>query len=348
QQLPDGTFFAKLTIKNWAKHRDVSFRLLQGDRIVYGNKIEPPARGFELEYRNIIVTSDDPKDFSLDIDAEYSLLIGKGAFTTAQQQRYDEKYGVEQHGDLFYSLRGNVKNPKRALITFPGFSPSTSRISYFVSYLKGITDEDLADTVMVCFQDRYLVSGSYMLVDNAGSSLRPRVHDEISRLLARYGIAEKDLMLFGASKGGSIATIYAEGFPSARLVATVPQMNLPYYLSKPFFRDNLYRLDAIRSEPQPGTLMRQYFAEARCIDYFYTDRDEQSNHSLVEFIADVPGLTKYRVDGEHAEVAKKALPTILTLLKRFTRGEDGGSAPAALACDQAIPFPDESGMGFQI
>jgi hypothetical protein len=348
QQLPDGMYFAKLTIKNWAKHRNQSFRLLEGKDIVYGNKIEPPARGFELEYRNIIVTSENVDDFSLDIDAKYELLIGKGAFTTAQQQRYDEQYGVEQHGDLFYSLRGNTKDPKRALITFPGFGPSTSRISYAVSYLKGITDEDLKDTLMVCFQDRYLAAGSYMLTDNAGNSLRPRVHSEISNLLSRYDIDEKDVMLFGASKGGSIAAIYADGFPRARLLAVVPQMNLPYYLDKPFFRDNLYRLDAARSEPQPGTLMRKYFSEGRKVDYFYTDRDEQSNHSLIEFVSDVPGLTKYRVDGEHAQVAKKALPTVLTLMKQFASGNSGLNASTAIGCDQAVPFRDTAGMGVQL
>lgn len=348
QQLPDGMYFAKLTIKNWTKHRNESFRLLEGENVVYGNKIEPPARGFELEYRNIIVTSDTPEDFSLDISADYSLLIGRGAFTTAQQQRYDEQYSVEQHGDLFYSLRGNTRNPKRILITFPGFGPSTSRISYAVSYLKGITDEDLKDTLMVCFQDRYLAAGSYMLTDNAGNSLRPRVHEEISRLLSLHSVNEKDVMFFGASKGGSIATIYADGFPRARLLAVVPQMNLPYYLDKPFFRDNLYRLDAVRSEPQPETLMRKYFSEGRKVDYFYTDRDEESNHSLIEFVSDVPGLTKYRVDGEHAQVAKKALPTVLTLMKQFARGSSGFDAPTAISCDQATPFRDATGMGVQI
>ncbi|GAA1489407.1 hypothetical protein [Brachybacterium sacelli] len=348
QQLPEGTFFAKLTIHHWNKHRNSSFRFLEGDRVVYGNKIEPPARGFDLEYRNIIVTSDQPSDFRLDIDAEYSLKIGRGAFTTAQQVRYDEQYGVEQHGDLHYSLRGNLKNPRRVLVTFPGFGPSTSRISYAVSYLKGITDADLSDTLMICFQDRYMVAGTYMLADNAGEALRPRVHAEIAGLLEKHGIPERELMLFGASKGGSIATYYAEGFPGAQLLAVVPQMNLPYYLNKPFFRDNLYRLPALRADPQPVDLMRQYFSEGRRIDYFYTDRDEQSNYSLVEFVQDVPGLTKYRVDGEHADVAKKALPTILSVMKRFLRGEAEDDSTPTVSCDQLTSFPDESGAGFQV
>lgn len=348
QQLPEGTYFAKLTIKNWSKHRNKSFRLLQNGQVVYGNRIEAPSRGFDPEYRNIIVTSDDLKDFSLDIKADYTLLIGRGAFTTAEQQRYDEQHGVDQHGDLFYSLRGNLRNPKRALITFPGFSPSTSRISYAVNPLQGLSDADLDDTVVICFQDRYMVAGSYMLVDNAGDSLRDRVNSEISRLLGRFGIAEEDLLLFGASKGASIATLYAEKFPRARIVAVAPEMNLPYHLSTPFFRDSLLRLDAIRHAPQPGTLMRRYFAEGRTIDYLYTDEDEQSNYSLIEFVSDVPGLTKYRIDGDRESLTKKAMPTVLTLLKQFARGGSDSIEAEPLGCDQAVPFLDEYSMGVQL
>ncbi|MGO2311172.1 MAG: hypothetical protein ACTIA5_03560 [Brachybacterium tyrofermentans] len=348
QQLPAGTYFAKLTIHRWEKHRDRSFRLLQGDEVVYGNKIESPARGFDLEYRNIIVSSDDPEDFRLDIDASYSLLIGRGAFTTAQQVRYDKQYGVEQHGNLFYSLRGNTRNPRRVLVTFPGFGPSTSRISYAVSYLKGITDADLSDTLMICFQDRYMVAGTYMLVDNAGDPLLGRIHEAIADILDRHDVPEEELMLFGASKGGSIATYCASGFPRARLLAVVPQMNLPYYLDKPFFRDSIYRLSELRSSPQPEDLMRRYFAEGRRIDYFYTDNDEQSNYSLIEFAQDVPGLTKYRIDGKHADVAKKALPTILTVMKRFLRGVSEEDLDADLHCDQLTSFQEDHGTGFQV
>lgn len=348
QPLPPGTYFAKLTIYHWKKHQNKSFQLIEGDRVVYGNKIEPPARGFELEYRNIIVTSEDPSDFRLNIDANYSLIIGRGTFTTAEQVRYDEQYGVKQHGDLFYSIRGNTVNPRRILVTFPGFGPSTSRISYAVSYLKDIRDDELSETLMICFQDRYMVSGTYMQVDNANVSLRDRIKTAISEFLSKYDISQSNVMFFGASKGGSIAIYAAEDFPQAHLVLVVPQMNLPYYLDKPFFRDNIYRLPALRAEKQPYNLMRRYFAEERKIDYFYTDRDEQSNFSLIEFVRDVSGLTKYRVDGEHSEVAKKALPTILAVMKGFLRGTPDDSTHETLPSSQLLAFPASKGVGFQI
>ena len=344
EQLPAGKYYAKLTIHDWQKHRGRSFRLLQGSTVVYGNEIEPPARGSALEYRNIIVTSKDPARFSLDIDASYSLKVGRGAFTTPQQVAYDEKYGVEQHGDVFYSVRGNTTDPSRLLVTFPGFGPSTSRISYAVSYLKDLDGEDLKDTLMVCFQDRYLVSGSYMLVDNGGRPLYSRVHRVIDELMTRHGIAEQHVMFFGASKGGSIAITYARDFPQAHLLLAVPQMNLPYYFNKPFFKDSLFRMAAFRELGQPQDLLRQYFAEGRRIDYFYTNDDELSNHSLIELVQDVENLTKYRVGGVHGAVAKNALPAILGVMRRFIAPR----SERALGCDGLRTFAEGESVRLQL
>lgn len=315
--LPEGKYFAKLTIKDWESHLDKKFKLFQGNKLIYGNKIERPARGFPLEYRNIVVSSRNLKNFSLSIDASFTLAISQGAFSTQQQTDYDIQYGVEQHGDVFYSLRGNKVNPKKIIITFPGFGPSTTRIPYSVSYLKGLTDEDLKDTIMVCFQDRYMVSGTYMITDSAGRPLYSRVKATIDSLLREYKLQDSDMLLFGASKGGSIAIYYAQDYPAAKLVVAVPQMNLPYYMNKPFFKNNLFLVPEIHSIEQPEDLLRQYFAQNRSIDYFYTNSDELSNHSLIEFARDIPGLTKYRINGKHGDVARAALPSILNIIRNF-------------------------------
>lgn len=345
ESLSAGQYFAKLTIDDWQAFNGQGFRLYQGAQIVYGNEIEPPAKGFPLEYRNIIVTSPTASDFTLDIDSPYTLQIGKGAFTTPQQVSYDKQYGVEQHGDVFYSVRGNTTAPKKLFITFPGFGPSTSRVSYAVSYLKGITDADLSDTLMICFQDRYLAAGSYMLVDNAGRSLVDRVNEVIRGFVDKYGIDESQMLFFGASKGGSIAVQYAEPYPEARLLLAVPQMHLKYYLDKPFFKDNIYKETGMHSVPQPESLIRRYFDQGRIIDYFYTNSDEQSNFSLIEAVADVPGLTKYRVDGQHGGVAKKALPTMLGIMRRFLASSE---VEQGLTVEDVRVFDEANTTGVQI
>ncbi|BCW58400.1 hypothetical protein [Arthrobacter sp. StoSoilB20] len=344
ESLPQGVYFAKLTLGNWEAWKGHQFRLLQDGKVVYGNQVEPPARGFPLEYRNIMVTSEDPSRFTIDIDVPYELKIGRGAFTTQQQLAYDERYGVEQHGDVFYSLRGNTKNPKKMLITFPGFGPSTTRISYAVSYLKDLTEVDLQETLMVCFQDRYLVAGSYMMVDNSGRPLDSRVGGAIEGLRSRFNIDAQEMLFFGASKGGSIAIHYAENYPRAALLLAVPQMNLPYYFNKPFFRDNLLQNPALREVEQPEERLRRYLAEGRRIDYFYTNSDELSNHSLIELASDIPNLSKYRIHGGHSDVARSALPAMLCILRSFL----SGPIDKEFACEELRTFRYDQSVQVQV
>ncbi|MDR6640473.1 hypothetical protein [Paenarthrobacter nitroguajacolicus] len=344
ENLPQGMYFAKLTLGDWKSWNGKPFRLFQDGALVYGNMIEPPARGFPLEYRNIMVTSNDVSHFTLDIDVPFELKIGRGAFTTPQQLRYDEQYGVEQHGDVFYSLRGNSTTPTKMLITFPGFGPSTTRISYAVSYLKDLNDEDLNDTLMVCFQDRYLAAGSYMMVDNAGRALYERVRDAIEGLRSRFSIDRTQMLFFGASKGGAIAIQYAREYPEAALLLAVPQMNLPYYFTKPAFKDNLFRHNALRELEQPEVRLRQYFNEGRRIHYFYTNSDESSNHSLIELASDIPHLVKYRIDGHHSDVARAALPAMLGLIRRFLRG----GADEQFTCEELRTFRHTGNVQVQV
>lgn len=345
EKLPSGMYFAKLTIGRWQDYEGRPFRLFQGSQVVYGNQIEPPARGFPLEYRNIIVSSSDKNDFSLDIEAPYSIAISEGAFSTPQQINYDDRYGVKHVGDVYYSLRGNTTKPKKMVITFPGFGPSTSRISYAVSYLKDMSESDLSETLMICFQDRYLAAGSYMMVDNAGRPLYNRVWQTIENLRAKYGIDESQILFFGASKGGSIAIEYAKDYPKATLLLAVPQMNLPYYFNKPFFRDNLFRNSEIRKMMQPADRLRQYFEEGRRIHYFYTNSDELSNFSLIEFARDIPNLSKYRIDGSHSSVARTALPAMFGIMRAFLSRQ---SPRNGFDCEQIRLFENDADLQVQL
>ena len=86
---------------------------------------------------------------------------------------------------------------------------------------------------------------------------------------------------------------------------------------KPVLRGGLYRDRALWEVEQPGALLRRCFAEGRRIDYFYSDSDESSNASLIEYVRDAEGLVKHRIGGAHAAVAKRSLPTVLALLRRF-------------------------------
>lgn len=344
ESLPEGSYYAKLTIGRWEAYEGKPFRLLSGSTVVYGNQIEPPTPGFPLEYRNIIVNSKDKTQFRLDIEAPYKLAISRGSFTTPQQTEFDLKYKVIQHGDAYYSIRGNTTNPKKLLLTFPGFGMSTSRVSYTISYMKDITEVDLKDTLMVCFQDRYLAAGSYMMTDNSGNPLYDRLWKTIESLRSKYKIDPSQILFFGVSKGGSIALHYAKDYPEAQLVVGVPQMDLPYYFNKPSFRDNLFQNRTLSDLEQPEDLLRRYFDEGRRIDYFYTNSDELSNHSAIEFAYDVPNLTKYRIDGQHSAVGRTALPAMLGIIRRFLVGPKNVS----FRCEEIRTFTQDNLLQVQV
>lgn len=329
-----GQYYARLQIRDWARHRGAEFRLRENGRIVYGNRIDAPPTGTPLEYRNIPVTSANPADFTLDPPAKHTLHIGRGAFSTPEQRAYDAKYRVRRWEGLYASVRGETEHPRRLLVTFPGFPPANSRVSYAVSYLKALGAEDLDATMMLCLQDRYGVAGTYMVHDDAGRPVLPRVVDALRALQRRHGIADEDVLLFGASKGASIAAMVANDLPGAHLVLVAPQMSLPYYFTKPVLRGGLFQDPAMWDVEQPGTLLRRYLAEGRRIDYFYSDADESSNASLIEYARDAAGLVKHRIGGGHAAVAKRSLPTVLTLLRTFTAGEARSADGAPLQCTE--------------
>ena len=231
ETIPTGLYFGKLTFNSWKEFDGQPFLLSESGTTVYGNTIEAPQRGFPLVYRNFVVSTTDPKQYKLSIPAEYRLQFSRIPFTTEQQKAYDTKYQVQQRGDFYFSLRGNLENPRKLIVTFPGFGPSTSRISYAITYLQQLSSNDLRDAAILCLQDRYGASGTYMVTDTAGRELGTRLHKFLTDVSNDLGIQNNDMLFFGASKGGSIALFAAERFPNSTLVIAVPQLDLPYYAS---------------------------------------------------------------------------------------------------------------------
>ncbi|MGP5599206.1 hypothetical protein ACTXOJ_09395 [Glutamicibacter arilaitensis] len=344
EALPEGQFYAKLFIKNWRRYLGKEFQLLENGRIVYGNTIEAPLKGMTLEYRNIVVSSSDLSHFSLDIDAPFTMSIGPGAFYTPQQDHYDKKYSVKRHGRLHYATRGNAVNPEKIIFTFPSFSSSTSTTPYMVSFLSGIKDAELEKTLLVCFQDRFGTSGTYMQMDNSGLDLTAVVSEEIEKIRTRFNVDEKYLMFYGVSKGGSIAIRYSQPYPKSRLVISCPQLHLGYYLKNSSFKDSLGRSALVHQKEQPHRLLSQFIDQNRSIDYLYSTKDETSNYSLAEQLDHSNGLNLLRIDGIPSEVARKSLPTVLNILRSFI----GTSTVSNVILEQVRVYPNDSGHRVQV
>jgi len=339
--------YAKLSFPHYSPaYVGTRFKLYERGRLVWGTEIEQPPSGKPLEYRNIVVTTASPEDFTIQPSLPIDVEISDERFSTPQQDAYDNKYGVHRHHDgLWYTTRGNDRNPRFLLVTFPEFGPSTSEVSYAVSYMSQLTDDDLKHTILIAFQDRYQVHGTYMITDDEGLYLYPRVRKLLLGLIGRFGIPAENVIFFGASKGASIAIMQARDFPAAHMIVAAPQINLRYYLqSKPFFRNNLFHhLKAIVFD-EPLDLLKAYLAEGRDVAYFYSDSDELSNYSLIERLCGMPSLTKFRVDGDHGQVVEQSLATMLCFIKQIISSHD----PAEFNLAYSDICQSDDGLALQI
>lgn len=90
--------------------------------------------------------------------------------------------------------------------------------------------------------------------------------------------------------------------------------------------------------------MLNYFEEGRKIDYFYTNDDELSNRSIIEFVKDVPNLTKYRINGVHGAVARTALPAMLNVMRQFL----SPNRPSVLSVSQVRQYDEDSATRVQV
>lgn len=352
ETLPDGHSYAKLTVRDWRSllGRDIEVKV--DGATVFGNRVEQPQRGFNLEYRNIVVPTTDLSRFEVTLSKDYQLHFSPGTYSTQQQKAFDSKYGITQKNSLFFNLRGNIKNPKKLIVTFPGFGPSATRVSYAVSFLKWLNEHDLRDAALLSFQDRYGVAGTYMSSSNSGEPLMPLVKDEIRHIADQFGLKDHNILFFGASKGGSIALMAAEDFQNSELVVVVPQLNLPYYFSKPFFVNNLFLNPLLKQITQPGELFLRYLKEDRRIHYLYSSNDELSNYSLVEFARVSQNFTAYRFSCAHGQVAGQGVTllahlfrsflgtsTTATLELRFLKTEHQGPKTYFQAATRSLPHP---------
>ncbi|MBS5886664.1 hypothetical protein [Clostridium sp.] len=311
-------FYLKLTILNHENYIGKRIKLLEKGKLIWGNELERPQTGFPLEYRNIIVRSNNPSDFTLDIDIPNKIEISTNSFTTEQQSVYDKRFNITQNNDFFYSIRGNKVNPNKIIFTFPGFGPSTSRISYSVTAFQNIDSIVTENALIIAFQDRYQTAGTYMIEDNFGEELYPKFVQFVKKLKNKYKLEDKDLLFFGASKGGSIALMYMKDFKKSTLLISAPQVNLLYYWqSKAFFRNNLFHYFKNKIDGNLILLLEQYLNENRKIHYFYTHDDELSNYSFIETINGYSELHKYQVDGKHGEITKKAQATMENIIINF-------------------------------
>lgn len=167
-------------------------------------------------------------------DESCELLLSDDKLYHPDQNTFDKRYSIQTHifneTTLYYSLSGNIENPKKILVTFPGVS-NFDNVNYRLSALTSLQDR-LKDTLILALQDKECVYGNYLYKDSDGSLFKPVVVSLISGLKSKFGLLDHDIIFYGNSKGGTIAIDYIETYPESFFFIDIPQLDLYNYLSQ--------------------------------------------------------------------------------------------------------------------
>lgn len=329
QGLPDGKYYAKLTVGRWKPWEGKVIRLLHGDVTVFSAVVRPPTQGTQLIFRNIIVGAGQASEFQLDTDVPFKLAISRGAFTTPQQSTHEEKYQVSHNDDIHYGVRGNTRNPTRMIIAFPEHSAPSAAITYRINPLAGISDEDLSSTLVLSFQDRYLHNGSYMTVDNSGHDLSGRVAGVIESFRERHEISAGQILFTGKHAGASMAIIHAKSFPESKLLIVAPHLTLEHQLPEGTLPE------------EPRDLLNEYINRGRQVDYFSLGVDIWDTTCLAQ---DRGSLTTYRMTGAALVVNKAVNTTQKALIRQFL----GRGSVTIFRCEEVKAFWMDEGAQLQL
>lgn len=329
QGLPDGKFYAKLTIGRWKPWEGKVIKLLHGDVTVFSAVVKPPMHGNQLIFRNIIVEAGQASEFRLDTDVPFKLAISPGAFTTQQQSTHEAKYQVSHDDGIHYGVRGNTHNPTRMIVAFPEHGEPSAPITYRINPLESISDNDLKSTIVLSFQDRYLHSGSYMTVDNWGHQLSERVAGVIESFRERHEISGGKIMFTGRHAGASMAIIHAKCFPESQLLIVAPHLILEH------------QHPVGTSYEEPRDLLTWYISQGRQIVYFSLGADLWNATGLAE---DRGSLTIYRMSGVATSAAKAVDTTQKALIHQFL----GCGSVTRFRCEEAKVFWTDEGAQIQL
>ena len=195
------------------------------------NDIEVPISGRkEKWFTNLPIKSSDKVELVGNTE-HVSLEVLSHKIFHPDQIAFDKKYGIKEfvyEGEsIFYSLTGNVTNPRKCLITFPGVS-NFDNVNYRLSAMTSLQSR-LHDVLILAFQDKESVYGNYMYETENGTRIKSIATKLIGELNVRYNFNQSDLIFYGNSKGASIAIDYIDDFPGSRYFIDIPQLDLYNY-----------------------------------------------------------------------------------------------------------------------
>lgn len=260
-------------------------------------------------YANIVV-KDRPEVY---FEERYSLRehsFGNDTFLHPDQHAMNTH--LQSEAGITFKVR-SFGTPHRAIITFPqhrGFGGWLAPYSVFHGEKLAIDD-----CLYISFQEPYLTSGSYFLVDNSGEDPVPNAINIIRRELANYGLGESNVTLIGSSKGANIAALVSQHLSGNQLILCNYSTELDYRLRNNFLSYLANTLDLLQVTIPDSLEILARESENKETHWFYTVGDHLANRGHESLQG--PRLSTYACTDRHGEVLQGNWDFIKSLIQRF-------------------------------
>ncbi len=263
----------------------------------------------ENYYRNILIP---PGKKYIEINPTVDIIDYSFSGSRNKTSR-EEKFINEIFSDVNFSYL--IKPGTNKLIfTFSGFAQSGKLENMFpVSFNKAV-DETFYKSTIVSIIDEFDLKGTYLQYDDNYQEILEVAEKFIKAKMAEYGHPEEEVMFFGGSKGGSIASLFLDKFPKSKFILVVPQMDLlAYNKTKPNHMfpiinavksQNLHFINDIES------LIKSGIDSGVDIDLYLAQNDDSNTKTTIENLTTKNNTTVTISDGFHGQVMKQNLGTI--------------------------------------
>lgn len=262
-------------------------------------------------FSNIVVQNHPDVRFS----GEHTLVeksFGKESFQHPEQETLN--FGMQSEGPLSFKVK-TIGVPRRAVITFPqhrGFGGWLAPYAVFHGEKLGIDD-----CLYISFQEPYLTSGSYFLVDNEGNDPIPAALRVINRELHRYGLTGENATLIGSSKGANIAALVSRHFQNNQLILCNYSVDLNYRLRNNFLSYLADTFDLLDIKIPDALEILKMEAERKETHWLYTVGDSLANQGYESLTA--RRLTTYPCKESHGLILRGKWELIISLIEDFNK-----------------------------
>ncbi len=225
----------------------------------------------------------------------------------------EEKFVNESFSDVNFSY---LEKPgiNKLIFTFSGFAQSGKLENMFpVSFNKAV-NEAFYNSTIVSIIDEFDLKGTYLQYDDDYKEILDVVEKFIRSKIKEYGHTEEEVMFFGGSKGGSIASLFLEKFPRSKFVLVVPQMDLlAYNKTKP---NHMFPIiSAVKSQKinfiyDFESLIQSGIDSGVDIDLYLSKNDDSNTESTIENLTSKNNTVVTISEAFHGQVMKQNLEEI--------------------------------------